>query len=159
MKTDIETNFIMKKKFHIYAVITGQDVSFIGCTRGEIPAGAIRLQTVCDHPEANWVKWCVRFRHTLKDRRGVEHPLAEFFTNPCRLKRLLDADADTRLEAQKCREFLAFHSRNPHVLEDMIKKAREEQTAVAQFTRSKPISQMCVVTLTWIRTKRVTPSK
>ena len=116
----------MKKQYFIYGIVTGQEVTFIGCTKGDIPPGAIRLQTVSEHPKANWVKWCVRFRRTLKDRRGVENPLAEIFTNPCRLKRLLDAEAVMRSEAERCKEFLAFHSRNPHVLADIIEQARAE---------------------------------
>jgi hypothetical protein len=117
----------MKKEFHIYGIVTGQEVTLVGCTKGDVPAGAIRLQTVSEHPEANWVKWCVRFRRTLKDRRGVERPLAEIFTNPLRLKRLLDAEAVMQIEAEKCKGFLAFHSRNPHVLADIIEQARAEK--------------------------------
>ena len=119
----------MRNEFHIYGIVTGQEVSLIGCTRGDIPSGAIKLQTVSDHREANWVKWCVRFRRTLKDRRGVDHPLAEFFTNQSRIKRLLDVEAVMRSEAEKCKDFLAFHSRNPHVLADMITEARAERAA------------------------------
>jgi hypothetical protein len=116
----------MKNQFHIYAIVTGQEVTFIGCTKGDVPPEAIKLQIVTEHPDANWVKWCVRFRRTLKDRRGVEHPLAEIFTNQFRIKRLLDAEAVMRSEAEKCKEFLAFHSRKPHVLADMIEQAREK---------------------------------
>lgn len=119
----------MKNEFHIYAIVTEQEVTFIGCTKGDVPPAAIRLQTVSDHPEANWVKWCVRFRRTLKDRHGVENPLAEIFTNPCRLKRLLDAAAVMRSEAETCKAFVAFHARNPQVLADMIKQARAEKAA------------------------------
>jgi hypothetical protein len=119
----------MKNKFQIYGVVTGKEVTFIGCAKGDIPPGAIRLQTVSEHPLPNWVKWCVRHRRTLKDRRGVEHPLAERFTNPFRVKRLLDAEAVTRIEAEKCKEFLAFHARNPHVLVHMIEQARAEKAA------------------------------
>jgi hypothetical protein len=119
----------MKKEFHIYGIVTEQEVTFIGCTKGDVPPGAIRLQTVSEHPEPNWVKWCVRFRRTLKDRRGVDHGLAEIFTNPCRVKRLLDAEAVMRSEAEKCKEFLAFHAHNPLVLADMIKQARAEKAA------------------------------
>jgi hypothetical protein len=110
----------MKKEFHIYSIVTGQEVTFIGCTKGDLRPGALRLQTVSEHPKANWVKWCVRFRRTLKDRHGVEDPLAEIFTNPLRLKRLLDAEAVMQIEAEKCKGFLAFHSRNPHVLADIV---------------------------------------
>jgi len=117
----------MRKTFYIYGIVTGQEVTFIGCKQGGVPAGAISLQTVSEHPKANWVKWCVRFRRTLTDRRGVEHPLAEMFTNPCRLKRLLDAEAVMRSEAEKCQEFLAFHARHPHVLADMMEQARAEK--------------------------------
>jgi len=119
----------MKTEFHIYGIVTAQEVTFIGCTKGEVPRGSIKLQTVSDHPEANWVKWCQRFRRALKDRRGVEHPLAELFTNSSRIKRLLDVEAVMRSEAEKCKEFLAFHSRNPLVLADMIKEARAEKAA------------------------------
>ena len=119
----------MRNEFHIYGIVTGEDVTFIGCTKGDIPLGAIRLQTVSEHPEANWVKWCVRFRRSLKDRRGVEHPLAEIFTNQFRIKRLLDAEAVMRSEAEKCKEFLALHARQPHVLADMIEQARAEKAA------------------------------
>src|ERR1035437_75630 len=119
----------MRTEFHIYGIVTGQEVTFIGCTKGDVPPGAIRLQTVSDHPEANWVKWCVRFRRTLKDRRGVEHSLADFFTNQSRIKRLLDVEAVIRSEGAKCKDFLAFHSRNSHVLADMITKARAEKAA------------------------------
>lgn len=119
----------MRNEFHIYGIVTGQEVTFIGCTKGDVPPGAIKLQTVSEHPEANWVKWCLRFRRTLKDRRGVEHPLAEFFTNSSRIRRLLDVEAVMRAEAEKCKSFLAFHSRNPHVLADMITAARAEKDA------------------------------
>jgi hypothetical protein len=87
------------------------------------------LQTVSEHPEANWVKWCLRFRRTLKDRRGVEHPLAEYFTNQARVKRLLGDEAITRSETETCNAFLAFHSDNPQVLTDMIAQARAEKAA------------------------------
>lgn len=118
-----------QREFHIYGVVTGQEVTFIGCKTGDIPPGAIRLQTVSDHPEAHWVKWCVRFRRTLKDRRGVEHPLAEYFTNQPRIKRLLCDEAVSRREAEKCTKFLAFHFDNPQVLADMITQARAEKAA------------------------------
>jgi len=119
----------MKNNFHIYGIVTEQEVTFIGCTKGDVPPGAINLQTVSDHPEASWVKWCRRFRRTLKDRRGVEHPLAELFSNSYRIKRLLDVEAVMRSATEKCKEFLAFHSRNPLVLADMIKEARAEKAA------------------------------
>lgn len=104
-------------------------MTFIGCTKGDVPTEAIKLQTVAEHPEANWVKWCVRFRRTLKDRRGIEHPLAEIFTNQFRVRRLLNTEAVMEGEAAKCKEFLAFHSHNPQVLADMIERARTEKTA------------------------------
>jgi hypothetical protein len=116
------------REFHIYGLLTGQEVTFIGCTKGAIPPTSARLQTVSDHPEATWVKWCLRFRRTLKDRRGVDHPLAEYFTNYSRLKRLLGDEAIARAESEKCKGFLAFHSDNPHVLADMIEGARAEKT-------------------------------
>ena len=119
----------MRSEFHIYGIVTGQEMTFIGCTKGDVPPGAINLQTVSDHPEANWVKWCVRFRRTLKDRRGLEHPLAEQFTNQSRIKRLLDVEAVMRSEAEKCKAFLAFHSRNPQVVDEMITEARAEKAA------------------------------
>jgi hypothetical protein len=119
----------MRNEYHIYGVIAGEDVTFIGCTKGKIPHGAIKFQTVTAHPEAHWVKWCVRFRRTLKDRGGVDHPLAEFFTNASRTKRLLDADAVRRCESEKCRDFLAFHSRNPEVFAEIVRQARTEKTA------------------------------
>jgi hypothetical protein len=117
----------MKNEFHIYGIVTEQEVTFIGCTKGDVPAGSIRLQTVSEYPEANWVKWCRRFRRTLKDRRGVEHPLAEYFTNQARIKRLLGDT--TRVEAEQCKSFLAFHSRNPRVFADMIAQARAEKAS------------------------------
>jgi hypothetical protein len=119
----------MNNEFHIYGIVTDQEVTFIGCTKGNVPPTAIKLQMVSDHPEANWVKWCLRFRRTLKDRRGVEHPLAELFTNQARIKRLLDAEAVIRLEGKKCKAFLAFHSRNPHVLAHFITEARAEKAS------------------------------
>jgi hypothetical protein len=120
---------VSNKAFHIYGVLTGQEVTFIGCTKGAIPSTAVQLQTVSDHPEANWVKWCRRFRRTLKDRRGVDHPLAEYFTNQSRIKRLLGDETVTRSEAEKCNEFLAFHLKNPHVLADMMTEARAEKAS------------------------------
>jgi hypothetical protein len=119
----------MTNEFHIYGKVMGQEVTFIGCTKGDVPPGAIRLQTVSEHPEAHWVKWCLRFRRTLTDRSGVEHPLAEYFTNQARIKRLLGDEAITRSEAEQCNGFLAFHSDNPHVLTDMITQARAEKAA------------------------------
>jgi hypothetical protein len=119
----------MRNEFHIYGIVTEQELTFIGCTKGDVPPQAIRLQTVSEHPKAHWVKWCVRFRRTLKDRCGVEDPLAELFTNPFRLKRLLDAEAVTQIEAEKCKEFLAFHARNPHVLAEIIEQACAEKAA------------------------------
>lgn len=119
----------MRNAFHIYGIVAGQEITFIGCTKGDVPNEAIKLQAVSDHPEANWVKWCLRFRRTLKDRRGVDHPLAEFFTNPSKIKRLLDVEAVMSCEVEKCRAFLAFHSRNPQVLAEMITAARAEKAA------------------------------
>ena len=85
----------MNNEFHIYGIATGKEVTFIGCTKGDIPPGAIKLQTLSEHPKANWVKWCVRFRRTLKDQRGVKDPLAKIFKNTFWLKRLLDAETVT----------------------------------------------------------------
>src|SRR5215472_10415920 len=117
----------MSNKFHIYGIVTEQKLTSIGCTKGDVPPGAIMLQIVTEHPKANWVKWCVRFRRTLKDRCGVEHPLARIFTNSFRLKRLLDADVVWQMEAEKCKEFLAFHARYPQVLADIIDQANAEK--------------------------------
>lgn len=119
----------MKNKFHIYAIVTRQEVTFIGCTKGDISSGAIRLQTVSEHPKAQWVKWCVRFRRTLMDKHGVEDPLAEIFTNSFRLRRLLDAEVVLRCEAETCKAFLAFHERNPQIFAEMIRQARAEKDA------------------------------
>jgi hypothetical protein len=119
----------MRNESNIYGILTGQEVTFIGCTKGDVPPKAIKLQTVTDHPKLHWVKWCVRFRRTLKDQRGVEHPLAKIFKNSFRVKRLLDVEAVTRAEAEKCEEFLAFHTRKPHLLADMVEQARAEKAA------------------------------
>jgi hypothetical protein len=120
---------LSKGEFQIYGLLTDHDITFIGCTKGAIPLKAIRLQTVSDHPEANWVKWCLRFRRTLKDRTGIDHPLAEYFTNRSRVKRLLGDEAVTHVEAEKCKDFLTFHANNPDVLAEMAEQARAEKAA------------------------------
>lgn len=119
---------------HIYATVArgssgAFEVVFIGCTTGAIPDTAVLLQTVSDHPKANWVKWCVRFRRTLKDTTGLKHPLAEYFTNQSRVKRLLGDEAFTRSEAETCAEFLDFHGNNHEVFNDMVAQARAEKAA------------------------------
>ncbi len=29
----------MRNEFHIHAIVTGQEVTFIGCTKGDVPSG------------------------------------------------------------------------------------------------------------------------
>lgn len=118
-----------QREFHIYGTLTGHEVTFIGSTEGAIPPTAVLLQTVSDHPEAHWVKWCLRFRRTLRDRRGIDHPSAEYLTNQSRVKRLLGDDAMTQSEAEKCKDFLSFHADHPEVLDDMVGHARAEKAA------------------------------
>ena len=52
----------MRNEFHIYGIVTEQEITFIGCTKGDLPPGEIRLQTVSARPKENWV----RFRRTLE---------------------------------------------------------------------------------------------
>jgi hypothetical protein len=114
--------------YYIYARLTGHEVTFVGCTQGDIPPGSVLLQSVSQKPTVHWVKWCVRFRRTLTDQHGVTHAYAEFFKNPARLNRLLADDA-AQLAQEKLAGFLEFHRDNPDVLQAMISHALEERAA------------------------------
>lgn len=115
--------------WHIYGVITEQEVRFIGCTKGDIPSGAFRLQTVTHHPEAAWVKWCLRHRRTLKDTKALASPLVSYFTNPTRLNRLLRDEAVLKLQADTLAGFLDFNTRNSHILPELVADALAEKAA------------------------------
>jgi hypothetical protein len=119
----------MNTEFKIYGTVTAGEISLVGCTKGTAPSGAVLLQTVTDHPEVHWVKWCLRFRRSLKDTKALEHPYASYFTNSSRLARLLGEETITKLAAVKNSEFLDFNLANPHVLPEMIAGALAEKAA------------------------------
>src|ERR1700724_4637754 len=88
------------------------------------------LQTVTSHAEICWVKWSLRFRRTLKDpTKALTNPLAAFFTNASRLKRLLGDEGAERLQRTTNAEFLDNHERNPQVLAEMLADAQREKAA------------------------------
>jgi hypothetical protein len=118
------------KTFVIYGKLTESVVTFVGCARGQAPPGSVVLQTVTSHPEICWVKWSLRFRRTLKDpSKALANPLAAFFTNASRLKRLLGDEKAERLQRTTNAEFLDYHERNPQVLAEMLADAQGEKAA------------------------------
>lgn len=119
----------MHTEFQIYGTLTAGEISFVGCTKGTAPSGAVVLQRVTDHPEVHWVKWCLRFRRTLRDTKALAHPYASYFTNTSRLARLLGDETLKKEVAIKNSEFLDFNLENPHVLAEMMADARAEKAA------------------------------
>lgn len=112
----------------IFGKIENQFVTFVGCIRSaEIPTDSILLQMVEDHPEANWIKWVVRFRRTLTDAKALDHPLTRYFKNPSRLKRVLGDKDFTHLSADENERFLKFHQRNQQLLQELRQAALAEQ--------------------------------
>jgi len=110
--------------YQIFGKVENRCITFVGCTKSsELPADSIVLQIVKDHPELIWVKWSVRFRRTLTDKRALSHPFVRYFKNPARLTRLLEDKGLTRYAAEQNAEFLAFHRRNPHVLDYLVNAA------------------------------------
>lgn len=116
---------------YIYGVSKEQLVRFVGCARDlqGVPEGAIILQETPDHAEFHWVKWCCRFRRTLTDQTGLNHPFAAYFTNSAKLNRLLSGEDWKATCAARNTAFLRFHEDNTHVLEDLISNARAEKAA------------------------------
>jgi hypothetical protein len=104
-------------------VLTGQEITFIGCTKGAIPPGVVGLQTVSDHPEANWVKWSVRHHRTPKDRTALDHPFAKYFKNPLRLRFALGDGDFVRLSAGENARYIKFHGDNLQLLDALIQVA------------------------------------
>jgi hypothetical protein len=115
----------------IYGVVSQRSIVSVGCARelSQVPGDAIILQTVPDHGELHWVKWCRRFRRTLTDHAGLNHPFAAYFTNSSKLSRLLSEEDWKTACASKNAEFLRFHEANQHVLEEMLAGARAEKAA------------------------------
>lgn len=116
--------------YHIFGKVQNHRITSIGCVRDvEIPSDSILLQTVEHHPELNSVKWAMRFRRTLTDKTLLGHPLAKYFTNPSRLKRVLGEEDFKRLSGNENLQFLKFHKRNPSLLTKFIQAALAEQSA------------------------------
>ena len=116
--------------FCIYGKIENQIVTFVGCVKdAEIPADSIHLQTVERDPDVHWVKWSVRFRRTLKDKKALAHPFTKYFRNSSRLRCFLGDEEFQRLSATENAEFLKFNEKNPHVLEKFIEAALTEQAS------------------------------
>ena len=103
--------------YYIFGKIEERVIKFVGCTKNaDIPADSVILQEVDDHPQFHWVKWSVRHRRTLRDKTALNHPLANYFTNPLRLKYVLgDADFERR-RARENAAFLRFNQRHTEIL-------------------------------------------
>jgi hypothetical protein len=83
----------------------------------------LSLQTVDDHPEVHWVKWSVRCRRTLTDKKAIDHPFAKYFKNPLRLRCVLGDEDFERLSADENARFLKFHQDNLHLLDWLVQAA------------------------------------
>lgn len=113
---------------YIFGRIEGGVVTFVGCTKSaDLPEGSILLQEVQDHPEVHWVKWSMRFRRTLIDKRALDNPFAQYFKNPARLTRLLGDEDFARYAAAENASFLKFHEDNPLLMDDLVQAARAKQ--------------------------------
>lgn len=106
-------------------------VTFVGCSKDSncISPNHVLLQTVDEHPEANWVKWCVRLRRNLKDKTVLNHPLARHFKNQKKLQQMLNGEEYRQLCAEQNADFLDYHEKNPEVMEEIIAGARAEKAA------------------------------
>jgi hypothetical protein len=114
--------------YYILGRIEGAVVVFVGCTRDpNLPADSILLQTVEHHPEVHWVKWSLRFRRTLKNKKALAHPFARYFRNSARLTRLLGDEDFAQYATQQVEEFLEFHKTNAHFLDVLIEAALLEK--------------------------------
>lgn len=109
---------------HIFGNIEGGAVVFVGCTQNpDLIANSVLLQTVEHHPEVHWVKWCVRFRRTIKDEKALPHPFARYFRNSARLSRLVGDEDFARHSEKQNAGFLKFHEKNPPLLSGLIDAA------------------------------------
>jgi hypothetical protein len=109
--------------YYIFARTKSQKVIFVGCSRtADIPADSILLQTVEHHPDVHWVKWSVRFRRTLTDQKALTHPYARYFKNSARTARLY-GNKNSDFAAEQNEQFLKFHKKNPHFMDELIRAA------------------------------------
>ena len=110
--------------YHIFGKIQNQTVTFVGCARtADIPTDSILLQTVEHHPDFVWIKWSLRFHRTLADKKALTHPYARYFKNPARLTRLFGDKDFSKFAAEQNAEFLKFHQKNPHLMDELIQAA------------------------------------
>jgi hypothetical protein len=109
--------------YHIFGRIKNQVIIFVGCSRTAAPADSIVLQTVEDHPDVHWVKWCVRFRRTLTDQKALTHPYASYFKNSARTIRLFGDKNFADFAAKQSADFLEFHRNNPDLMAELIQAA------------------------------------
>jgi len=138
--------------YFIYGKI-GQDsqqlpvVSFVGCSKdaSRISTDHVLLQTVADHPEAHWVKWCLRFRRTIKNNTALSHPLADYFKNPRKLKQMLNDEEYRQLCAEQNADFLEYHGKNSDVMAEMIAAARTEKAS----GRPRYAVEECLTDVRW----------
>jgi hypothetical protein len=114
--------------FYIYGVSKKRQITFVGCARDleQVPEGAIILQETPGSAEAHWVKWCRRFRRTLTDHAGLNHPFAAYFTNSAKLNRLLLGDWKSAWATMNA-EFVRFHGDNNHILDQLVANARAKK--------------------------------
>lgn len=122
--------------FRIYATTENQVVTFVGCTRGNIPTGSVLLQEVEHQAELCWVKWSMRFRRTIEDKTALAHPYSAYFRNSSRLKALLEDEEFRNRAAALNRDFLEFHENNAPVFRTLI------QTALAKKKDGQPAYSM-----------------
>lgn len=114
--------------YHIYGRVESQVVTFVGCVKNaDIPADSILLQSLDAHPEVHWVKWSIRFRRTLKDKKALTHRYAKYFTNPTPVMRLYEEKSFATVAKEQNDRFLQFHEDNSHVLQDLIHAALGKQ--------------------------------
>lgn len=113
--------------YYIYGRIANRRVWFVGCSRtADIPPDSIILETVEHRPEVHWVKWSIRFRRTLTEKKALDHSFAKYFKNSSRTKRLYGDTDYTQFAAEQNAKFLQFHRKNPHLFELLLNASLEK---------------------------------
>jgi hypothetical protein len=126
-------------------------VSFVSCAKDKslIDSNHVVLQVVEDHAEAHWVKWCIRFRRTIKDNPALDNPLAECFKNSRKLRLMLNEEEYRQLCAEQNADFLEYHSKNLDVFKGAIARARKEKAS----GRTTFAVEECLTGVRWGKTK------
>jgi hypothetical protein len=82
------------------------------------------LQSVTTHPEAEWVKWSIRFRRDILTKDWKQHKyLVDLFTNSKRTRRFLGEEIPSDADQQA--EFLDFDRSHPEIFEELLHLAED----------------------------------